>query len=402
MLVLYPGAEGLAGAAPAAYLRSYYLMLQLTESAFQKGWFSILLLGSHDLDLQKMEASYSSPDLKLLWFRIPRKSAMILGLDIGGANTKAANSKGTFAQSVYLPLWQSATLSDALQSWAELDPEAVAVVMTGELADCFPSKLAGVQSLISEVKRAFRCPISFWGTEGFQWKDLRDLAGANWSASATFLCREMGDGIFADMGSTTTDLIPMVGRPLAGKTDFQRLARGELVYTGLLRTSLVSLLPAAKIRGESIPVSAELFAIAADAYLALGDISEDGYSCPTPDGRGRSQKDALNRLARSVCSDLEEIGEEAALAIAAQARARQLQMLASAFHRLAAKHGLARAMAAGVGEMVVARAAGLAGLHCSRLSQTYGREISNVFPAYAVARLLESDLGAGGFRNGRR
>jgi probable H4MPT-linked C1 transfer pathway protein len=316
--------------------------------------------------------------------------AMILGLDIGGANTKAASSDGTLAQSIYLPLWQGAPLGEALQSWAELDPEAVAVVMTGELADCFPSKLAGAQSLISEVKKAFSCPISFWGTEGFRWADPRDLAGANWSASATFLCREMGDGIFADMGSTTTDLIPIAGRPLAGKTDYQRLARGELVYTGMLRTTLVSLLPAATIRGESIPLSAELFAIAADAYLALGDISEDGYSCATPDGRGRSRKEALSRLARSVCSDLEEIGEEAALAIAAQAREHQLRRIVSALHRLSAKHGLAGVMAAGVGEMVVARAAALAGLSCRRLSQVYGREISNVLPAYAVARLLES------------
>lgn len=316
---------------------------------------------------------------------------MILGLDIGGANTKAASSTGTFAQSVYLPLWQGAPLGEALQSWAKLDPEAVAVVMTGELADCFPSKLAGIQSLISEVKKAFSCPISFWGQSGFQWQEPLELAGANWSASATFLWSVAGDGIFVDMGSTTTDLIPMVGRPLAAKTDYQRLARGELVYTGLLRTGIGSLLPAAWIRGESIPLSPELFAIAADAYLALGDISEDGYSCAAPDGQGKSQKEALRRLARSVCSDLEEIGEDAALAIAAQARDSQLRMIVSALHRLSKEHGLARVMAAGVGEPVVARAARLAGLGCSRLSEIYGREISNVFPAFAVARLLESE-----------
>jgi probable H4MPT-linked C1 transfer pathway protein len=314
---------------------------------------------------------------------------MILGLDIGGANTKAASSTGTFAESVYLPLWQSAPLGEALQSWAELDPEAVAVVMTGELADCFPTKLAGIQSLISLVEKAFRAPISFWGVNGFHWRKHQELAGANWSASATFLCREAGDGIFADMGSTTTDLIPMVGRPLAAKTDYQRLARGELVYTGLLRTSLSSLLPEAMIRGERIPLSPELFAIAADAYLILGDISEDGYGCAAPDGQGRSQEEALRRLARSVCSDPEEIGEDAALAIAEQAKDRQLRMIASALHRLSKKYGLASVMAAGVGEMVVARAARRAGLRCKRLSETYGTEISNVFPAFAVARLLE-------------
>jgi (4-(4-[2-(gamma-L-glutamylamino)ethyl]phenoxymethyl)furan-2-yl)methanamine synthase len=315
---------------------------------------------------------------------------MILGLDIGGANTKAASSTGTFAESIYLPLWQGAPLGEALHSWAELDPEAVAVVMTGELADCFPTKLAGIQSLISLVKKAFSCPISFWGINGFQWQEPLELAGANWSASATFLSREEGDGIFVDMGSTTTDLIPMVGSSIEAKTDYQRLSRGELVYTGQLRTSLSSLLPEAIIRGERIPVSPELFAIAADAYLALGDISEDGYACAAPDGQGKSQKDALRRLARSVCSDLEEIGEDAALAIAAQARDGQLRMIVSALHRLSKEHGLARVVAAGVGETVVARAARLAGLRCRRLSQKYGTKISNVFPAFAVARLLET------------
>jgi probable H4MPT-linked C1 transfer pathway protein len=317
---------------------------------------------------------------------------MILGLDIGGANTKAASADGSFARSIYLPLWQGAPLNELLQSWAELDPEVVAVVMTGELADCFPSKLVGIQSLISLVKNAFACPIHFWGQSGFQWTDPLELAGANWPASATFLCREVGDGIFVDMGSTTTDLIPMLGSPLAARTDYQRLARGELVYTGLLRTAVGSLLPAAMIQGARIPLSPELFAIAADVYLALGDISEREYSCTAPDGRGKGREDALRRLARLVCSDLEEIGEDAALAIAAQARDRQLRMIASALHRLSREHGLARVVAAGAGEMVVARAAGLAGLSCSRLSKIFGREISNVFPAFAVARLLESQI----------
>jgi len=95
-----------------------------------------------------------------------------------------------------------------------------------------------------------------------------ELAAANWSASATLLAEEVGDGLFVDMGSTTTDLIPIKGRPLAAKTDFQRLARGELVYTGLLRTALGALLPTARIGGDCVPLSPEMLAITADAYLA--------------------------------------------------------------------------------------------------------------------------------------
>ncbi|OYV10880.1 MAG: putative H4MPT-linked C1 transfer pathway protein, partial [Methanosaeta sp. NSP1] len=158
---------------------------------------------------------------------------MILGLDIGGANTKAASSDGLFAASVYLPLWKGAPLEEALCSIARRQPqaEAVAVVITGELADCFSCKQEGLESLMACVRRSFSIPAYFWGTKGFGWTDPLELAAANWSASAAFLGREEGDCLFVDMGSTTTDIIPIcAGRAVAARTDFLRLAAGELVY----------------------------------------------------------------------------------------------------------------------------------------------------------------------------
>ncbi len=320
---------------------------------------------------------------------------MILGLDIGGANTKAASSDGSYTNSVYLPLWRDAPLGEVLRQFADLSPEAIAVVMTGELADCYKSKLEGVLCIMNEVKQAFRCPVYFCGTGGFQWTDPLELAAANWSASASLLGREIGDCLFVDMGSTTTDLIPIKGVPkgvpLAAKTDFKRLSRGELVYMGLLRTSLVALLPQARIKGDSVPLSPELFAIAADAYLALGEISEDLYACDTADGAGKDRTDALRRLARSVCADLEEIGEAGAMAIAEQVSGRQFRILVDAISRQEKEHQLGLVVAAGIGESLIARAARYVGLECISLSERYNRKISDIFPAYAVARLLESD-----------
>lgn len=314
---------------------------------------------------------------------------MILGLDIGGANTKAASSDGSVAESVYLPLWRNAPLGTVLRRFAALEPEAVAVVMTGELADCYESKRMGIQSIKAAVEDAFRCPVHFWSTSGFQWTDLMELAAANWSASAALLSREIGDCLFVDMGSTTTDLIPIMKGPLAAKTDYHRLARGELVYMGLLRTNLGALLPAARIKGDSVPLSPELFAIAADAYLALGDLSPENYACDTPDGASKSREAALRRLARAVCADLEEIGEAGAMAIAEQVRDHQLKVVINAIGRQAERHRLSRVVAAGIGEQVIARAARFLGMECTLLSERYGRQISDIFPAYAVARLLE-------------
>jgi hypothetical protein len=316
---------------------------------------------------------------------------MILGLDIGGANTKAASSDGLYAASLYLPLWKNAPLDELLGRFAAMSPQAVAVVITGELADCFSCKREGIESLTAAVKRAFSCPVYFWGPDGFGWIDLMEVAAANWAASAEFVAREVGDCLFVDMGSTTTDLIPIKGGPRASKTDFLRLKNGELVYMGLLRTRLDALLPVARIRGNSVPLSPELFATIADAHLVLGRIDEDRYSCETADGAGKDRGSALRRLARTVCADLEEIGERGALAIAEQACDRQKRILVDAMEKQVERHDLSRVAAAGIGEELIADAASFLGLECIRLSERYGPRISDVFPAYAVARLLETD-----------
>ena len=310
---------------------------------------------------------------------------MILGLDIGGANTKAASSDGCLAESIYMPLWKNAPLGEVLERYAELEPEAVAAVITGELADCFSSKSEGIESISSIVRKAFHCPVHFWGVGGFR---SRELAGANWSASATLLAREIGDSLFVDMGSTTTDIIPIIGEPVAAHTDLQRLARGELIYMGMLRTNLGALLPSARICGESVPLSPELFAIAADVRLVLGEITADGYTCDTPDGAQKDREAALRRLARAVCADLEEIGERGALAIARQVRERQHGILVDALERQAKRYGIYRAVAAGIGEEIILEAASFLGMECILLSEKYGQKISEIFPAYAAAKLL--------------
>ncbi len=318
---------------------------------------------------------------------------MILGIDIGGANTKVASSDGRFVDIRYLPLWKRSPLDEYLLELRDLEPEAVGVVMTGELADCFQSKREGVLSITSSAKRVFGCDVYFWGLNGFcssvSQETALDLAAANWSASATLIARDFGECIFVDMGSTTTDIIPIKDRPLAAHTDLQRLIRGELIYTGLLRTNLAALLPSVKIAGGVARLSSELFSITADVYLALGDIEEGDYSCETPDNGPKIQEGALRRLARTVCSDLDEIGEKGAMSIARQAKAHQISIIADGISRISQRHGIKRVVAAGIGEFVVEEACKHAGLECIRLSAIYDHKISIVFPAFAVARLLQ-------------
>src|SRR5213078_4559205 len=80
----------------------------------------------------------------------------ILGLDIGGANLKAATADRR-AVSVPFALWkQPEKLPAALVELVAQFPDAeeLAVTMTGELCDCFETKRDGVNAIIAAVRFA--------------------------------------------------------------------------------------------------------------------------------------------------------------------------------------------------------------------------------------------------------
>ncbi|MGB2842647.1 MAG: hydantoinase/oxoprolinase family protein [Halobacteriota archaeon] len=339
---------------------------------------------------------------------------MVAGIDIGGANTKVATSDGSFVKSIYAPLWRNKTiLYDVLSDVKRgLEAErkgikAVGAVMTGELCGCFSTKTEGVLYIKRAVSNIF------WDAKFFDnyctFKDIPSVdktplsfAATNWLASAKFLSEEHKNVIFVDIGSTTTDVIPIVnGEIKAKKTDFERLKCGEMIYSGVLRTGVPHLLKRIEIGGEECRISSELFAITADAYLVLGYITNDDYSCEKPYNyfaneevkKGKKDKQrisAMQRLARVVCSDLEETGEEGAVSIAEQVKEAQVDELVDSMKRMKAKYGLKKVVSAGIGDFIVEEAAESLNMKFLSLSSIYGKKVSAVFPAYAVAKLLET------------
>lgn len=321
----------------------------------------------------------------------------IIGIDIGGANTKIASADESIIELHYIPLWKNTTLPQTLKEIAErIKPDSVSVVMTGELADCFEDKNEGIKFIMDSVEDAFDCETRYIKSDGDftnTTKDTRDLAAANWAASARLIGSEMGDCIFVDVGSTTSDIIPIVrGKHAAGKTDFSRLLRSELVYAGTLRTNIAALLDSVKVSDGKCRTSSELFATTADAYMLLGDITQELYTCETADGAGRSEMDCMRRLARVVCADLEEISPEDVRSIASQVKEKQISILSEAIHEVARKNGLRRIVSAGLGEFMIKKAAEDLELECISVSDKWSPEISKVFPAYAAAKILESDI----------
>lgn len=320
---------------------------------------------------------------------------MILGIDIGGANTKAASADGRFVHSTYLPLWRECDLEGGLKEIKDKAGKVsrIGVTITGELADCYSSKKEGIEHIASAVRKVFPDAL-FFGSDGRFHSDTSDhrlFSAANWMASALFVGSVHKDVLFVDVGSTTSDVIPVRdGKPLAGMTDFERLSKGELVYAGALRTNVATLLKKVSLRCSGVRTSSELFSVTGDVYRLLGRIDEKDYACDTPDGAGKDALSCARRLARVVCCDLEELSAEEIKEIASQAWKAQTDDLSEAINHTASRYGIKKAAVCGLGGFIAKDALLNMSMPFTMLPAEYGESVSRVFPAYATARLLEN------------
>ena len=305
----------------------------------------------------------------------------MIGIDVGGANLKIVDGDDVIIH--YCPLWQESPITELLQRYAG---RKAAVVMSGELADGFPSKEAGIAFIVDAVRAAIP-DAWFYGTDGeFHTTPCMCLAAANWLASADYLRDEFPDSVFVDMGSTTIDIIPLSSFDrLLSLRDLDRLQRGMLVYTGLLRAPVASLLREVYLDGGATRtlVANELFAISADVHLVMGHIGQVEYAVPTPDGAGVMITESLQRLARMVCSDLSEIGEENARMLAASFWDEQQSFIEEEILRAAGSETMPDLICAGIGSALLAETFG-----GRDLSDLYGT-MKDAFPAFAVREVAK-------------
>lgn len=303
----------------------------------------------------------------------------MIGLDVGGANTKAAvvDSDGpTRIVSEPFELWREPEgLADAIASVVGrlgLDDAPVAVTTTAELVDVFASKREGVLSVLDAAERALpgrRLRVmttdgALVGLDEARGAPLR-CAAANWMATALVVARSLPDAILLDCGGTTTDVIPIVGGVVAarGRTDVERLLAGELVYTGALRTNIAAAVSSVPIGGEPCPVTSELFAISADAHLLRGSLTPEQCTCTFPDDRGTSPAEVRSRLARVVCADPEQLAGGDLEAIAAAVHEAQVASITAGLQRVARRVSSGTGvLAVGVGAFLARAAAECCGL----------------------------------------
>jgi probable H4MPT-linked C1 transfer pathway protein len=357
----------------------------------------------------------------------------VVGLDIGGANLKAADANGKAITRPFA-VWKSpeklaSEIDELLASFEK--PDAIALTMTAELADCYRTKREGVDAVLTAVEQsAGPIPVYVWQMSACETlqasalsvlphssggrkppealsgsfvkpqqarKSPLQVAAANWHALATFAGRLVPESaaLLIDIGTTSTDLIPItdgVPTPI-GRTDRERLQSGELVYTGVKRAPVCAVVSQVPYRGRACPVAAELFATTLDVYLALGDLPEDPHDRETADGRPATIAAARDRLARCVCCDATEFSESDTQEMARAVAAAQRRQIARGIDAVQTAQGrvpqclLISGSGSFLAEQTVAEINSLATAEKMRISDHFGPPIAEAACAFALARL---------------
>jgi probable H4MPT-linked C1 transfer pathway protein len=336
----------------------------------------------------------------------------LVALDVGGANLKATDGLG-WTRSDAFPLWrQWQRLPDVIAALlASHVPRRLVATMTGEIADCYPSRAAGVSHIVESLVDAAE-RLGCATTPGIYLLDGRIVgpaeakaepllaAASNWHALARLAAAHTATDrcLLIDVGSTTTDIVPLEsGRPAPQSfDDAGRMLAGELVYSGVERTPLAAVVRSLPHRGLRRPVAAERFADSRDVWLLLGDLAEQEDHRDTADGGPATRNAARIRLARSLLIEPAEYSLADATTAAEAFAAVQARLLARAIGRVAAGCGWrpTAAVISGHGERLARLAlerAGFTGPIVS-LPEVLGADVSRAAPAHALALIARGML----------
>jgi len=300
------------------------------------------------------------------------------------------------AMTIGAPLWQGLeSLDVAFRQAAPVyaDAELCAFTMTGELSEAFPSREAGVASLLQQIaerfpteeKRIYTTRSGLVSIEQAAAVPV-EVASANWHATATLVAKLAGDALFVDMGSTTTDIIAIDAGKVVneGFTDAERLRTGELVYTGFVRSFPFALTSRAPVGGRFTPLMNEYFSTMADVHRIMGVLQEKDDQHRTADNKEKSLPASITRLARIVGRDAEDLSES------------EWRHIAEWFseHQLRAIHDASFLVSLRVPKDAPVVGAGIGRWQIARLAERLGRrfvDLAELIPATDEASITASD-----------
>jgi len=227
------------------------------------------------------------------------------------------------------------------------------------------------------------------------------VASANWAATGWMISQLIENCIVVDVGSTTTSIIPVINGKIAaeGRNDLEKLQNGELVYSGSLRTNVATIVNDIPIQGMTARVSSELFAQSGDVHLLLDNIKEEDYTAETCDGRGKTRREAMARLARVVCADIDMLTEQEIRDMAKFVYDKQVEQITGGLKQVYERikpllQKKIRVIVTGLGRNFLARkAAEKAGFsEVMDMSELVGAEAAVMSPSVGVALMVASNL----------
>ena len=335
-----------------------------------------------------------------------RLRSAVTGWDIGGVNTKVARVAdgivvGACTQPYEVqrdPGGLAPLLARLAQAVGAEASDAHAVTMTAELSQYFRTKREGVHFVLDALETAFPgAAVHVYSVDG-RFLDVAAarrepiaVAASNWAATARLAARACMHAVLVDVGTTTTDVVPIASGQLAavGRTDPERLREGELLYLGALRTPVEAIVQRVPLDGAFAGVSAEGFALSGDVHVWRGTMDPSSYTVPTPDGRPATREFAGERLARVVCADRELLDDRAITAIADHVAEVQVGRIRAAIARVQRRLPIIEtAVTTGLGEFLAADAARRAGLRVQPLHAAIRGAPAQCAAAAAVALLL--------------
>lgn len=174
-----------------------------------------------------------------------------------------------------------------------------------------------------------------------------------------------------------------------------RLQYDELVYSGVIRSSVMSLANKVPYAGEWQSLVAENFATTADVYRILNLLNEEDDLMETADGEDKNRTASIKRLARMFGGDAQLTEEDQWQQAAEYLAEMQLQRITNAVLRVLSHRPLQdiKIVGAGAGRFLVEKIAQRLDtpyIDFSQLIQTEDAltHISNVCaPAVALAQL---------------
>jgi probable H4MPT-linked C1 transfer pathway protein len=342
--------------------------------------------------------------------------SFITGWDIGGAHLKVArcDHQGTLIQVAEFscPLWQGIHyLEQAIQSVLEQfnnKDDLTAVTMTGELVDIFPDRQTGVTQILdcfTQFVSEQNCSV-YAGDKGWlsakeakqQWENV---ASRNWQASASFVASKINNGLFIDIGSTTTDIIPIHQSKAvpSSYTDNRRQTSRELLYTGTIRTPLIALTNIAPFNGELVSLAAEVFATTGDCWVLLDQLNPNTIQDSSADSKSWSKGNCARRIARLLGLDSRDASKDQWQELALWFAQQQIHQITNAYLQVLSAHtelvNDTPIIGAGIGRFIAQQCAQQLGrpyINFSSLVSPISNEAADHAPAVAIALLAQRDL----------